>query len=266
VLLTTDVEDVTPVRTPHIERSFMTAPALVVLSPNPEDARGARVAIELCAQIRTIRPDIDAQPAFLHDAQTVIDHLADAGHTEIVVVPALLAGESPDVVSDAVDTGRSSGPTIAVTEPLGLDSSLLRVLDQRMREALSRQRIRELDALVLAGTGSSNSAINSALARAARIWGKRHHLPTIAAFGTHVPPAVSEAVRSHRIDGRRHIAVGRLFLSPGSLSDRVGELAIEAGAVAVSQPLGAHEEIAQLALTRYGVGSLQLLPLDFAAL
>src|SRR5699024_4861032 len=111
------------------------------------------VAIELCAQIRTIRPDIDAQPAFLHDAQTVIDHLADAGHTEIVVVPALLAGESPDVVSEAVDTGRSSGPTIAVTEPLGIDSGLLLGLDQRMREALSRKRISKLDALVLGGTG-----------------------------------------------------------------------------------------------------------------
>lgn len=244
----------------------MTAPALVVLSAGPDDPRGARSTIELCAQIRTIRPDIDAQPAFLHDAQTVIDHLADAGHSEIVVVPALLAGESSDLLADVIDTGKSSGPTIVVTEPLGLDGSLLRVLDQRMREALSRARVRELDALVLAGTGSSNSAINSALARAARIWGKRHHLPTIAAFGTHVPPAVSEAIRAHRIDGRRHIAVGRMFLSPSPLSDRVGELALEAGAVAVSQPLGAHEDIAQLAVTRYGVGSLQLLPLDFAAL
>ena len=35
-------------------------------------------------------------------------------------------------------------------------------------------------------------------------------------------------------EGRRHIAVGSLFLAPGFLPDRAAELALEAGAVAVS--------------------------------
>ena len=42
------------------------------------------------------------------------------------------------------------------------------------------------------------------------------------------------------------------------LPDRAAELAYEAGAVAVSAPLGAHDELARVILARYSVGALQL--------
>lgn len=246
----------------------MTAPALILLGPetpeNPLDSRGVRAIIDLAAAVHRTRPDIAVQPAFSHDFSTVIDHLVSRGHDEIVVVPAVLAGQDSAIIH-SLETMRSNQPTgisIIFADPLGLDGSLLTVIDERLRTVLAQHQVRELDALVLAGHGSKHSAINAALNRAARIWGNRHHLPTIAAFGTHVPPAVSEAVRAHRADGRRHIAVGRMFLTHSSLSDRVGELAIEAGAVAVSEPLGSHAELSHLVLTRYAVGSLQLLPIE----
>ncbi len=54
-----------------------------------------------------------------------------------------------------------------------------------------------------------------------------------------------------RAQGRRHIAVGSLFLAPGFLYDRAAELALEAGAVAVSAPFGADPEVARMVLARY---------------
>ena len=81
-----------------------------------------------------------------------------------------------------------------------------------------------------------------------------------AAFASTAPPATGEAVRAFRAEGRRHIAVASLFLAPGKLIDRAAELAIEAGAVAVSDPLGAHPEVARTILARYAVGAVELVP------
>ena len=73
-------------------------------------------------------------------------------------------------------------------------------------------------------------------------------------------PATGEAVRQFRAEGRRHIAVASLFLAPGFLPDRAAELAVEAGAIAVSEPLGAHPELARTILARYAVGAVELVP------
>jgi sirohydrochlorin ferrochelatase len=129
-----------------------------------------------------------------------------------------------------------------------------------MREALASARARELDALVLAAAGSSDPLANQSVARLARLWGSHHKLPVSAAFASTSPPATGEAVRAFRKEGRRHIAVASLFLAPGNLVDRASELALEAGAVAVSEPLGAHPEIARTVLARYAVGAVELVP------
>ena len=113
------------------------------------------------------------------------------------------------------------------------------MLDRRLRDALSQARVRELDALVLAAAGSSDPLANQAVGRLARVWGARHKLPVTAAFASTAPPATGEAVRAFRAEGRRHVAVASMFLAPGFLPDRAAELALEAGAVAVSEPLGA---------------------------
>ena len=131
------------------------------------------------------------------------------------------------------------------TSILGLEACFLEVLDVRMREALRASRVRELDALVLAAAGSSDPLANQAVARLARLWGTHHKLPVTAAFASAAPPATGEAVRAFRKEGRRHIAVASLFLAPGFLPDRAKELALEAGAVAVAEPLGVHEAVAR---------------------
>jgi sirohydrochlorin ferrochelatase len=248
----------------------MTAPALIALAHGSRDPRSAATIKALTEQVACLRPDLRVEPAFLDLAEPsfdqTIDQLVAEGHDVIVVVPLLLseayhANVDVPAVAEAA-TKRHAGIRIELTTVLGLESAVFHVLDRRLREALAKNRVRELDGLVLAGAGSSDPVVNASIARAARRWGQRHKLPTIAAFASQAPPAAGEAVRALRADGRRHIAVGLLFLAPGFLTDRVSELAVEAGAVAVAEPLGADQEIAEIILARYAVGAVDLVDLD----
>jgi sirohydrochlorin ferrochelatase len=246
----------------------MTAPALVALAHGSRDPRSAQTIKALVAEVRAMRPDLRVEPAFLELSKpsfaTVVDRLVKAGFDEIVVVPLLLSEayhakvDVPEVVAEA--TARHPGLRIRASRVLGLEPAFLEVLDRRLRASLSDARVRELDALVLAAAGSSDHLANQAVTRLARLWGSRHRLPTLTAYASAAPPATGEAVRQFRSEGRRHIAVGSLFLAPGTLPDRASELALEAGAVAVSSPLGADPVLARTVLARYAVGAVELVP------
>jgi len=247
----------------------MTAPALIALADGSRDPRTIATVQALTEAVACLRPDLRVAAAFLDEDATLfndtVDQLVAEGHEELVIVPLLLAGPylNADVASAiAAAEARHVGLRIRMTDPLGLDAAIFRILDRRLREALAAKRVRELDGLVLAGAGSADPAVNASIARAARQWGHRHHLPTIAAFASHAPPAAGEAVRALRADGRRHIAVGMLFLTPGVLSDRVTELALEAGAMVVAEPLGAEPELAEIIVARYSVGAIDLVDLE----
>lgn len=246
----------------------MAAPALVALAHGSRDPRSAATIKALVDEARRMRPDLRIEQAFLElsrpSFQTTVDRLVKAGHDEIVVVPLLLTEayhakvDVPQAVAEAME--RHEGLKVRATAVLGLESAFLEVLDLRMREALKDARVRELDALVLAAAGSSDALANQSVARLARVWGSRHKLPVTAAFASAAPPATGEAVRAFRSQGKRHIAVASLFLAPGFLPDRAAELALEAGAIAVSAPLGAHPEVARTVLARYAVGAVELVP------
>jgi sirohydrochlorin ferrochelatase len=246
----------------------MAAPALVALAHGSRDPRSAATIKALVGEVRAMRPDLKVEAAFLELSKpsftTVVDKLVRAGHEEIVVVPLLLTEayhakvDVPTAVAEA--QARHAGLKVRATPVLGLEPRFLEVLDLRLREALRAARIRELDALVLAAAGSSDPLANQSVARLARVWGTHHKLPVTAAFASSAPPATGEAVRAFRAEGRRHIAVASLFLAPGFLPDRAAELALEAGAVAVSEPLGAHPELARTILARYAVGAVELVP------
>lgn len=247
----------------------MTAPALIALAPDTHDPRTADTVAALTTLIDRMRPDLRVTSASLGRADNLnatIDRLVVDGHREIVVVPLLFTVDhliTAAAIDAAVSAGdRHDGVLVHITEVLGIEGAFLQVLDQRLRETLSRHRVRELDGLVLAGEGSSDPLVRAAISRAARVWGNHHRLPTIAAFATAAPPAAGEAVRAHRADGRRHVAVGLLFLAQDQHTDRVTELATEAGAVAVAAPLGADAEIARAVLARYAVGAVSLVPLE----
>lgn len=247
----------------------MTAPAVVALAHRSRDPRSSATTHALTEMVACMRPDLRIEPGFFEPGGpapvAAIDRLVAEGYDEIVVVPLLLSRAydfQADITSVvAAATAQHPGLRIGATEVLGVEPSFLDILDQRLRTALSQGRVRELDGLVLAAAGSSDPLANATVGRVARIWGARHNLPTLAAYASTSPPATGEAVRALRKDGKRHIAVGSLFLAPGFLPDRAAELALEAGAVAVAEPLGAAPEIARAVLARYSVGALELVPI-----
>lgn len=246
----------------------MSAPGLIALAAG--DPRSAHTVRDIVAITRRLRPELTIEVAFLDhmrpDISAVVERLVAKGHMELVVVPLLLssAHHARVVVSQVVRqiAGEKPDVGVRVADVIGTDAALLAVLDQRLREALKSARVRELDALVLASAGSSDGRGNASVSRLARLWGTRHKLPTSVAFASAAPPSTGEAVRDWRRQGRRHVAVGSLFIAPGLLPDRADELASEAGAVAVSAPLGAHPELGRLVLARYSVGALQLVDIS----
>lgn len=243
----------------------MSAPALIALANDAYDDVTTISAITKV--VACMRPDLAIEHA-MNEEQfvAVTKKLAELGHQEIVVVPLDISlGFAPKsraekfIANAKTDLGEVEFFT---TDPLGTQAGLLKVLDKRLREAISIARVREIDALVLAGIGTTDSLANESVLRVTRTWGKQHRLPAIAAFAQAVPPAASEAVRAHRENRRSHVVVGSLFLTDGTLHRHVKELAFEAGALAVSDPIGAAPEIAELILQRYAVGAVGLVSFD----
>ena len=248
----------------------MTAPSLILLGYGSTDPRVADVSHALRARLLDLRPELDVHVAFLEQGSPsglqVVNKLVRRGVTEAVFVPLLLSdafaahAEVPALVAQV----QSVHPELSViaSRPIGPDAQLLSVVDRRLREEVRSRHVSELDGLVFAAAGTSDLRSNSIVARRARQWGSHHKLPCVTAFATGSGPTTAEAVRTLRAQGRRHIAVGSWFLAPGTLYARQAELALDAGAVAVSGPLGAEPEIAEAALTRYVVAAMDLVDLE----
>ena len=229
----------------------MAAPALVALAHGSRDPRSAATIKALVDEVRALRPDLRIETAFLDLSKPSLAH----GRRPARRAPGTTRSWSSRCCSPTPTTPRStSRPPWPRPTPGTRASRSAPPRSSASRRASSRcstcgcarrckaARVRELDALVLAAAGSSDPLANQAVARLARLWGTHHKLPVTAAFASAAPPATGEAVRAFREEGRRHIAVASLFLAPGFLPDRAAELALEAGAVAVSEPLGAHPE------------------------
>jgi sirohydrochlorin ferrochelatase len=246
----------------------MTAPTLVLLGYGSTDPRVADVSRELRAQLLRIRPELDVHvDSGSPSGIQLVTKLVKRGVREIVFVPLLLSdafsahAEVPALIAQV----RAAYPDLQViaSRPIGPGAQLLSVVDRRLREELRARSVSELDGLVFAAAGSLDLRSNALVARRARQWASHHRLPCLTAFATAAGPTTGEAVRSLRGQGRRHIAVGSWFLAPGALYSRQAELAFEAGAVAVSAPLGAEPEIAEAALSRYVVAAMELVDLGF---
>lgn len=248
----------------------MPAPTVILLGYGSTNTSVVQVSHEIKAGLLAIRPELDVHVAFLDhcspSGSQVVNGLVKRGVTEVVFVPLLLSEafhaqvEVPALIAQV----QASHPNlrVAASRPIGPDVSLLSVIDRRLRDALRTRRVSELDGLVFSAVGSNDVRSNALVARRARQWANHHKLPHVTAFASASGPTTAEAVRSLRAQGRRHIAVGSWFLSPGMNYAQQAELAYETGAIAVSAPLGSDVEIVQAALARYVVAAMDLIDLD----
>ncbi len=143
--------------------------------------------------------------------------------------------------------------------PLGPHPGLALALERRLAEA--RMPAAPADtartAVVLAAAGSSRPTANAAVARAARAWqSARGWLRVVPAYASAASPTPGEAVAALRRSGVPRVVVATYLLAPGVFADQIRDQALAAGAQAVSAPLGAAPEVADVLLERY----LQCLP------
>ena len=248
----------------------MTAPALVALAHGSRDPRSAATIKALVDEVRSDAPRPAhragvprARPS--RPSRTVVDRLVKAGYDEIVVVPLLLTEayhakvDVPEAIAAA--TARHEGLRIRATGVLGLEPAFLEVLDRRLRDGAEPARgcasstrwcwpppAPPTRSPTRPSPGSPGSGAPGTSCRSPRR--SPRPLPR--------PPARRSARSAPRAAATSRSA--RCSWRPGLLPDRAAELALEAGAVAVSEPLGADPEVARTILARYAVGAVELVP------
>ncbi|WP_203566551.1 sirohydrochlorin chelatase [Aestuariimicrobium ganziense] len=244
----------------------MTAPALVLVADGTDDPRVAQVVHVLRKQLQIARPAVSIHLACLGGSPTgvqVVSALAARGASEVVFVPIDLcrAIEASDELQATVTEVRNAHPTlqVSVSRPVGPAPELLTIVDERLRTALRASRTTELDGLVLALPHGGDVRGNALVSRRARQWSAHHRLPVVVAVGDHSGPSVVTALASLRSQGRRHIAVGSVYLADGEGFAQMSEQALAHGAIAVSPPLGAHDRLLDLAMSRYAYAAMDLL-------
>jgi sirohydrochlorin ferrochelatase len=220
-------------------------------------------------------PGLTVRAAYLGHARPsvadVLEELAGptpgpGGERPVVVLPLLLTEayhsdtDLPAVLREEAARDRA-GQRLGLHygTPLGPHPGLTRALERRLAEAgvPSAPADAARTAVVLAAAGSSRPAANEAVAAAARAWqSARGWLRVVPAYASAASPTPGEAVAALRRSGVRRVVVATYLLAPGVFADQVRDQALAAGAQAVSAPLGAAPEVADVLLERY----LQCLP------
>jgi sirohydrochlorin ferrochelatase len=221
------------------------------------------------------RTGLDTRAAFLGHALPSVPDVLDAvygGHSNnrleraaptAVVLPLLLTAayhsdaDLPVLLREA--TRRLPGLRISYGEPLGPHHGLLRALDRRLAEAgppetsaLSAAVSPGRTAVVLAAAGSSRPDANTAVARVAAAWQRaRGWHSVVPAYASAAAPSPGEAVAGLLEAGAPRVVVASYLLAPGVFADQVRERSLSAGAAAVSDPLGAAPEVADVIIERY---------------
>lgn len=248
----------------------MSAPAIVLVARGDDDPSAQASLDVVMARLRRLRPDLQVALGLMTSTSPTIheaiEDLAANGTVEIAMVPMDLvsAANYPAIISRASNAAMATHPqlSIMVARPIGPAVELLNVLDAKLREELHRVSAVEVDALVLACPAGGDVRGTSLLARRARQWSAHHKLPVQLAQNDTTGRATSTAIAALRSQGRRHIAVGSLFLTSGPVFRAHQQAAVRAGALAVTTPITEDPRVSELILARYAFAAMRLLDVD----
>lgn len=243
------------------------APALVMLAHGSDHPAEEEVARDLCRRLQILRPGLAISLAFLDpgtpSGSDEVARLVSMGFVEIVFIPLDLsrAVEPDETTMSLLARVRAEHPgtKVSVSRPIGPATSLLGVIDERLRSALRATHTVELDGLVLSLPESGDARGNALVARRARQWSNHHKLPVVVSVADGSGPSPASAIAALRAQGRRHIAVGSLFIGETSAFSSQAEQSRAAGAVAISAPLGADDRVLELVMSRYSYAAMDML-------
>ena len=244
-------------RYPHL-----TQPPLVAIAHGSRDPRAGATITELVGVAReraAVRglAGLDIRAAFLdHAPPAPLQVLSALGGGAVVVLPLLLtaAYHSGTDIPGLLDDAQAALPALRVRYgvPLGPHPGLLHALDQRLAEAGQDLAEAGQTSVVLAAAGSSHPAANAVIAQLAAQWqASRGWQMVRPAFASAASPTPEQAVAGLIRGGARRVVVASYLLAPGRFADQVAGRSLAAGAAAVSAPLGAAPDVADVLLDRY---------------
>jgi len=245
-------------------------PPLVAVAHGSSDPRAAATVNDLVgivagrAQLAGL-PSLQARAAYLGHAlpsvPAVLESLGGSGERAVAVLPLLLTPayhsdtDLPAVLREA--QGRLPELRIRYGSPLGPHRLLLRGLERRLAEVGTAVHpgtttVASTTGVVLAAAGSSRPRANAAVARMAAQWrSARGWSAVVPAYASAASPTPGDAVTGLLRSGVKRVVVATYLLAPGLFADQVREQSLAAGAHAVSAPLGAAPEVADVIIERY---------------
>jgi sirohydrochlorin ferrochelatase len=219
---------------------------VVLVAHGSRDPRAAAATEALARAVRRARPGWDVRASYLdHAGPRPLEVLAALPGRRAVVVPLLLTKAYHGRVDLPAVLSAAAGLPVSVTlaETLGPAPAVIEGLVRRLPAD-------RLDAVVLAAAGTRDAAARKTVEGAADALSARLSLPCAVSYASGAPPLPGGAVDLLRAAGARRVAVAAYFLAPGRLYDLTARSALEAGAVAVAEPLGDAPELARLVAAR----------------
>lgn len=252
-------------------------PPLVAVAHGSQDPRATATIAGLVDLVRSQAAErglggLDAREAFLdHGAPSLADALRAISRggergihppasPDVALVPLLLTAAyhsksdiPAQVAAAAAMLAKDGLPRCRVrqTPTLGPHPLLTAGLERRLAEAAGASPGQT--SVVLAAAGSSDPRANEMVATLAARWqASGRWRRVVPAYASAASPSPAEAIRAlHARFPRHRVVVATYLLAPGYFADKIEAQALEAGAVAVSAPLGAIPEVANVIIDRY---------------
>lgn len=251
---------------------------LLVVAHGSRDPRHAATVHALVRRVRSLRPGLRVETAFLDfnlpSVPGTLDRLAAEGVRDVVALPLLLT-RAFHAKADIPAVLRQAPPSLRIrqAEVLGPSPLLVAAVERRLYETglapggvvpasagstapitttAWRRAVDEMKrstGVVLASAGSTDPEAIAAIAETARELRRTGWCSVRPAFASASLPRTEDAVRAMRADGVRRVAVAPYVIAPGRLPDRIAAGAAEADVLA--DVLGPSAELARLLIQRH---------------
>jgi sirohydrochlorin ferrochelatase len=225
----------------------MTGPALVLVAHGTRNPKGVELVASLA---ESVRPRVGTVRVAFVDVlgPSPEEVLRDSAlMSSVVVVPAFLASGYHVHVDLPREIDASGHADVHVTRALGPDPALAAI----MLEQLRRAGWRPGDSVVLAAAGSSDPRAVSDVERARRQLADAASTTVVTGYIATGRPRVPCVVARLRANGADRVFVASYLLAPGLFHTRLRNC----GATAVTEPLGRHEGVVDLLVSRYREGA-----------
>ncbi|MGU3433912.1 sirohydrochlorin chelatase [Actinomycetes bacterium M1A6_2h] len=224
------------------------------------DPRAEATLRRLVGAVAVALPNIDVRLAFLGlnapSVDTVLDDLAEEGHSHAVVVPMLLGDafharvDLPHMLNDA----KQRHPFLSTTQTpvLGAEVGMVDAMRSRIVDTATGVDDSGVGILMPA-VGSSDPRANVLTRRVAPLLTEgTSWSASIACFATSAEPDTARAVTALLDSGVERIVVAPWFLAPGKLLDKVTDIVNRLSPTAVhADTLGSHPSVVDVIAARY---------------